>query len=73
MKSTLITLIALVALAYAGSFFELWRLPHQKGNPLTYRDVIRKTKKVTGFDEDLILKEREKHRDEQERMFRQAK
>ena len=73
MKSFLVTLCALAALAYAGSFFELWRLPYQKGDPFTYRDVHRKAKKATGYEEDLLLKEREKQRDEQVRIFNEAK
>ena len=72
MKSTLITLCALLGVAYVGSFFELWSLPHQKGDPFTYRDAFRKAKKITGYEEDLLLKERERQRTENENMIKSS-
>lgn len=73
MKSTLITLGAIAALAYLGSFFELWRLPHQRGDHFTYRNAYQKMKKAVSYEEDMYRDARDENIEDQERIFKEGK
>ena len=53
MKSFLMTLIAVAAVAYAGAFFEVWELKVLGDDPLTAKDVGRKLGHFFDFTDDL--------------------
>jgi hypothetical protein len=66
LKSTLFSALALVALAFTGSFLSLWKLPYQE-HPYTYRDLSEKIGKH--FLNDELREAREEHRKESETVF----